>query len=143
MFDSLGTRHIVQELSGFMREHGGKLPAPLARMLDKAVNEGIAGSPVVALVDSMERLYSAFTEMKADGKTPVTAIPAASRDAAARVLGLTATAVAQGSFHGKGDRASLIAAWAAQQIVAVQGVTPLQPDVDPAYSFADGPEIVQ
>jgi len=131
MFTYEGPVAAARDLRAFMRAHGNKLKNVLAARLDAAGDEI---SPVVSIVTGMERLYSALTEVDGEGVL-VTGVAATVREAAVQTLGVLATAVGHGQFFGKGDRAWLIEAWAANELNPTEGVTPT-PDVDPEYAFA-------
>lgn len=132
MFSYEGPVAAVRNLRAFMRSNGNKLKESLAENLDAAVDEI---SPVASIVAGMEWLYSALAEVDGDGALVTGVAPAAVRESALQTLGVLATAVGHGQFYGKGDRAWLIEAWAANELNSspVQTTTP---DVDSAYSFA-------
>lgn len=138
MFDYQGPVHAQKELRAFMRAKGNTLCAKLAEKLDAAGDEL---SPVSTCVDAMERLFAALVEMEADGATPITNIPTPAREMAKQTLGALATAVGHGQYHSKGDRAWLIAAWAANELNPTTGDS-IVPEVDAHYSFAV-PQAVQ
>lgn len=123
MFYNNGPVHATLVQREFFEDHGASLPEAFKEKL-KAVTREL--SPVDAVVKGMETTYAAVRELELD--------PAA-RTAALHSLGTVATAVANGQFHGKGQRAWEIAAWAAQQIEPVEGVTVAEPDVDPGHTF--------
>lgn len=135
MFTYEGPVAAARDLRAFMRAHGNKLKAVLAAKLDAAVDEI---SPVASIVAGMEWLYTALVEADGEGVLITGIAPAAVREAAVQTLGVLATAVGHGQFFGKGDRAWLIEAWAANEINPSPGETPV-PDIDAEYSFAPPP----
>ena len=131
MFDYQGPFYAQQSLRTFMRAKGNTLPVRLEAVLDAA---GDQISPVATCVEGMERMFAALSEVKGDG-TAVTNVPSPARAMACQTLGILATAVGHGQFHSKGDRAWLIAAWAANELNPTPGDTPV-PDADEAYCLS-------
>lgn len=120
MFDNNGPVHAVNKLRDFYAEHNAGMSGALKEKVRSASQEL---SPVDAVVKGMETLYAAVREDVFSGAATL------------QTLGVLATAVANGQFHSKGQRAWEIAAWTAQQIAPVEGVTVAEPDVDPGYTF--------
>lgn len=137
MFTYEGPVAAARDLRSFMRSHGNKLKAVLAEKLDAAVDEI---SPVASIVAGMEWLYSALGEVDGEGALITGIAPAAVRDDAVQTLGILATAVGHGQFFGKGDRAWLIEAWAANELNPSPGPTPV-PETDGDYSLAPPPAV--
>lgn len=133
MFTYEGPVAAARDLRAFMRVHGNKLKTALAEKLDAAVDEI---SPVATCVVGMERVFSALTEVDGEGELITGVAPAAAREASLKTLGVLATAVGHGQYYSKGDRAWLIAAWAAHQLNA-SGDAPPVPNVDREYAFSE------
>lgn len=125
MFDNNGPVHAANVQRDFYEDHGAALPEAFKDKI-KAVTREL--SPVDAVVKGMETTFAAVRELD---------LAPAERAAALHSLGTVATAVANGQFHGKGERAWQIASWTAQQIAPVEGVTVEAPEVDGGYTFAE------
>lgn len=125
MFDNNGPVHAANVQRDFYEDHGPALPEAFKDKIKAATREL---SPVDAVVKGMETTFAAVRELD---------LAAAVRGAALQSLGTVATAVANGQFHGKGQRAWAIAAWTAQEIEPVEGVVVAAPEVDAGHTFLE------
>lgn len=119
MFDNNGPVHARGAIIRVLPMVQPLMPAEYYSRMDDLID---AVSPVDVCVKGMEHLWAVVRETE---NVPEPVVQA---------LGVAATAVREGHFHGKYQRANAIAAWAAWKVTGL-GDEPEAPAVDPDYTL--------